>query len=109
MRRLTPQQKKELSYAKDRRNAYGENDKSSRTSIRQRKRMVNRANRRREQLFSAATGSPDADTADTAEQRFHAVAPKSWRKVPDQLLGDHVRTRLTRRAALQDTPPPAAP
>ena len=30
----TPQEKKHLSYAKDRRNPYGENSKSSRTAIR---------------------------------------------------------------------------
>ncbi|MFD0527546.1 hypothetical protein ACFQ1I_10530 [Kitasatospora arboriphila] len=46
MVRRTPREKKRLSYLKDRRNAFGENDKSSRTSIRRRKRAVNSANRR---------------------------------------------------------------
>ncbi len=34
MARRTPQEKKALSYVKDRRNDYGENDKSSRKNIR---------------------------------------------------------------------------
>src|SRR4028119_181715 len=46
MERKTPQEKKRLSYAKDRRNTYGENDKSSRKNIRRRKRHPNRSNRR---------------------------------------------------------------
>ena len=42
MARRSPQEKKTLSYAKDRRNDYGENDKSSRKSIRRNKRVPNR-------------------------------------------------------------------
>ena len=33
VKRKSPQEKKALSYAKDRRNTYGENDKSSRKNI----------------------------------------------------------------------------
>lgn len=33
MKRRSPQEKKRLSYAKDRRNDYGENDKSSRKNV----------------------------------------------------------------------------
>ncbi|MFE2009824.1 hypothetical protein [Streptomyces sp. NPDC059491] len=46
MERRTPQEKKRLSYLKDHRNNYGENDKSSRKSIRRNKRFPNSANRR---------------------------------------------------------------
>lgn len=98
MRKLTPQEKKELSYKKDRRNAYGENDKSSRKNIPLRKRLVNRANRHREQqLLSGATGTPDADAADTTEQRLLGTRPKSWRKIPDEPLGERIRKQLSRR------------
>ena len=40
--RSSPQEKKRLSYAKDRRNDYGENDKSSRKNIRRNKRACQR-------------------------------------------------------------------
>ncbi|UGT42762.1 hypothetical protein LTV02_04940 [Nocardia yamanashiensis] len=43
VRRKSPQEKKSLSYAKDRRNDYGENDKSSRRNIRRNKRFPHRA------------------------------------------------------------------
>jgi hypothetical protein len=47
MARKSPQVKKALNYAKDRRNDYGENDKSSRKNIRRNKRTPNRADRLR--------------------------------------------------------------
>ena len=43
--RRGPQEKKRLSYEKDRRNEYGENTAASRKGIGIRKRSVNRANR----------------------------------------------------------------
>jgi hypothetical protein len=43
----SPQEKKALSYAKDRRNAYGENDKASRKAIPLRKAGENRQDRRK--------------------------------------------------------------
>jgi hypothetical protein len=46
MVRRSPQEKKALSYAKDRRNVYGENDKSSRKNIRRNKRIPNKLRRR---------------------------------------------------------------
>jgi hypothetical protein len=42
----TPQEKKKLSYMKDRRNTYGENGKSSRKSIRLSKALNEPATRR---------------------------------------------------------------
>jgi hypothetical protein len=42
-RRRTPSEKKAISYSRDRRNVYGENSKSSRNSIRVRKRLRVRA------------------------------------------------------------------
>jgi hypothetical protein len=96
--RKSPQEKKRLSYLKDRRNNYGENDKSSRTSIRARKRAVNSANRRREQLALAQVGtSADTGGADVVELNLHRQRPKSWRKVPDAPLGAVVAGGLERR------------
>jgi len=99
MRRLTPQQKKDLSYAKDRRNAYGQNDKASRKIIPLRKRLVNRVNRHdAARLLSNAVGvSPDTDIAEVSEQRLAGKLPKSWRKRPDRSLREHAAERLARR------------
>jgi len=98
--RLTPQQKKAYSYAQDGRNIYGENDKSSRKNIPMRKRLVNKANRHADQqLLAGATGAPDAEVAEAAEQRAQGRRPKTWRKIPDRRLGEYLaRRRANRRA-----------
>jgi glutamate/tyrosine decarboxylase-like PLP-dependent enzyme len=103
-RSRSPQEKKAISYAKDRRNDYGENDKSSRKNIRRRKRDPNRADRHRERqvLASAAGTSVDAVVAEKAERAL--VTKKSkwytvrWRKWRDAPLADIVENRLRRRA-----------
>lgn len=101
MVRLTPQEKKRLSYAKDRRNNYGENDKSSRKNIRRNKRAPHRANRHHaHQVLGEAAGALAVDAADTAEQRLLAKRPKSWKKWPDMPLGDFVVGGLQRRLRL---------
>jgi len=98
MARKTPQEKKELSYAKDRRNGYGENDKSSRKNIPLRKRLVNRANRHAaQQGLSDTVGETDPEKADAAEQRVAGKRPKSWRKHPDIPLGEHVEKQAQKR------------
>ena len=56
----SPQEDKALSYARDRRNVYGENDKSSRKNIRRNKRHPNRSDRHRAgQDLAAGTGPVD--------------------------------------------------
>jgi hypothetical protein len=102
---VNPQDKKALSYARDGRNNYGQNDKASRRNIRKKKRGANRADRRREhQVLHDATGAPVETLADRAQERLNAKAPKvkSWfkRKVPDRPLGEHVEDRLRRRIML---------
>lgn len=95
--RRSPQEDKQLSYAKDRRNNYGENDKSSRTSIWLRKRLVNRANRHHDrQVLSSVAGIDDADDV---EQKVFAKRRKRWRKCPDLALGVHVESALMARQA----------
>ena len=70
MARKTPQEKKRLSLAKDRRNVYGENDKASRKNIPRAKSRVNRANRHTDrQVLDTALGVPDPELDDAAEQR----------------------------------------
>jgi hypothetical protein len=89
----TPDEKKVLSYQKDRRNTYGEAGARSRYSIRRRKAGVNRSYRHavREQLTLAAYGQdPGDDPADV-------VVRKYWKKCPDEPLRAVVRRKHTRR------------
>lgn len=87
----TPQEKKRLSYAKDRRNVYGEHDKGSRKTIRANKLHQRRSERRA--LNGALTTVADHITPDeltAAENNLKAVPPRRWRKCPDQPLGEVV-------------------
>ncbi|MFG2018105.1 hypothetical protein [Actinomadura geliboluensis] len=93
-----PREKKRLSYAKDRRNAYAENDKSSRNAVRLNKRFPNRANRHRlQRILRDATGTVDVDKAGEVEEVLARRRPKTWRKEPGLPLGDWVESRLQRR------------
>ncbi|MFE3194283.1 hypothetical protein ACFXHA_35120 [Nocardia sp. NPDC059240] len=99
----TPQEKKALSYAKDRRNDYGENDKSSRKNIPRTKRILNRSDRHRDRgQLAAATGRVDPTAAEYAETALLGQHSKwdtaRWRKRPDVPLGVIVRRTLQRRA-----------
>lgn len=97
MRRRTPQEKKRLSYARDRRNCYGENDKSSRTSIPQRRRRANRANRRlTDSLLSGADGAVDLVHAESVEDDARGRRPQRWTKVPDMPLGAYLERKRPR-------------
>jgi hypothetical protein len=95
----TPQAKKHHSLTRDRRNTYGEHDKSSRTAIRQRKRLASRL--RRQALRRALERS--AATAEDAG--VDVPAPRGqWRKCPDTPLGVVLHRRRLRRfeRALRD-------
>ncbi|WP_424527727.1 hypothetical protein ACOZ38_00010 [Sphaerisporangium viridialbum] len=101
MRRRSPQEKKRLSYAKDRRNDYGENDKSSRKNIPRNKRAPHRANRHRAaQVLEAARGAVDEVAEAAVEERLLSRRPKSWKKYPDAPLGEVVQQTLARRMGL---------
>jgi hypothetical protein len=86
-RRKTPQEKKQLSYDRDRRSIYGENDKSSRKNIPLSKQRAAQAYRTKtnELLGSVANGADPDDV----EARVRSVRGKgtssriSWRKTPD--------------------------
>jgi hypothetical protein len=85
---LTPQEKKALSYAKDRRNTYGENAKASRKSIPLSKARAQRAVRRSDKV------AIEASVEDVALTR---PKPK-WKKTPDKPLGEVVKGKLAWRA-----------
>ena len=101
MHRKTPQEKKAESYAKDRRNTYGENAKSSRKNIARRKRARARGERRiaREAFAPAVLDEAWIDGVDARAKRTHR---KGWQKFPDQPLGEVVQDKLARREALQE-------
>ncbi|SFR27590.1 hypothetical protein SAMN04488564_111123 [Lentzea waywayandensis] len=94
MTRKSPQEKKALSYAKDHRNSYGENDKSSRKNIQRNKRNRERANRRRDHQVLVAA-QPDDIESEIKRRR-----PKGswWRKWSDSPLAEIVARKLRRRA-----------
>ena len=86
-RRLTPQEKKILSYAKDCRNTYGENDKSSRKAIPRRKQQQRQNERRvlKANLKKSVEGS----------EELVIERPKlgMWRKVSDEPLASRLKWR----------------
>lgn len=94
MKRRSPQEKKALSYAKDRRNVYGENDKSSRKNLPRKRARVHRANRHSaHQVLLEATGAVDADRSEAVEQRLQGRRPRRFRKWPDLPLGEYLRSK----------------
>ena len=97
--RKSPQEKKQLSYTKDRRNFYGENDKSSRKNIPRNKRNRHRSERQRgQQQLSAALGAVDEDVEVDLDDRLTRTRRGiHWRKAPDEQLGVYVANRLKRR------------
>ncbi|HEV7643485.1 MAG TPA: hypothetical protein VGO50_06015 [Pyrinomonadaceae bacterium] len=98
MVKRTPQEKKELSYAKDRRNTYGESDKGSRKTIPANKARVNRLYRRKvNDVLQAAPELAEPEVVDAVEHKVASVKRKVWKKSPDTPLGEVVEMRLERR------------
>jgi hypothetical protein len=90
----TPQQKKHLSYAKDRRNTYGENSKSSRKNIPLSKALDIRAERHaQDQLLAKVTTSSNIDELVGIETSVKSVKPRQWKKLPDEPLGIVLKRR----------------
>jgi hypothetical protein len=96
---MTPQDKKRLSYLKDRRNTYGENSKSSRRSIARNKRVRSRSERRiAREAFADGGGEPEAERIDAIRARTLKKRRTAWTKWPDEPLGEVVERELARRA-----------
>ncbi|MET4803390.1 hypothetical protein [Bradyrhizobium sp. LB11.1] len=100
----TPQEKKQLSYANDRRNTYGENQKSSRKNIPRSKQLSHQGERRTvRQALIAAQGDVADAVADEAQsqawRKGRMKRLKSFRKSPDTPLGEVVQRRLRRRTS----------
>jgi hypothetical protein len=95
----SPQQKKHLSLVKDRRNGYGENDKSSRKNIPKSKALSHRKVRRQAKTLEVKWQSMAEATAESAE--LTSVTPRlqkgRFKKSPDVPLGEVVGGKLLRR------------
>jgi hypothetical protein len=88
----SPQEKKELSYARDGRNAYRENDKASRKAIPRRKSQRARATRRlaNQQMPKNVAEVPVEQTEDIDRVIGTAKHKHNWRKKPDIPLRDWI-------------------
>lgn len=103
MKRLTPQEKKALSYERDRRNNYGEAPHAARKAIPLNKARRNRSNRRHQNQQLRYVGpAPDEPLADELESRMLRRAPRVWKKSPDAPLGEVVARKVGGRAVLQE-------
>jgi hypothetical protein len=95
MKQRTPQEKKRLSYAKDRRNCFGENDKAARKAIRRNKVLPSRAYRRRvHQLLQREAAGLDIERAAFLDSDLRALKRRIWKKIPDKPLGLVMQWRM---------------
>lgn len=99
--RKTPQEKKKLSYAKDRRNVYGEKGSGSRHAIRRNKDKIERAARHEQkQLLHDVIGTTDEAEIAAIENavRLSPKGKKKFRKYPDAPLGEVIELKRKRHA-----------
>lgn len=98
----TPQEKKRLSYAKDRRNVFGENSKASRKGVPLAKARGIRGERHeQDQKLSVAVSAQDEDTLVAVELAVRAPKPRQWKKTPDKPL-QQVLARKARRKVVNE-------
>jgi len=96
----SPQEKKGLSYERDRRNTYGENSKSSRKNIPRSKALdIRRKRHGTKQALSSVLQARSQDQQVAAELAALASKPRRWEKQPDAPLGEYLATRKNRSTA----------
>jgi hypothetical protein len=95
----SPQDKKALSYAKDRRNGYGENAKASRKAIPRRKALENRDDRRKVVQALCEIQRLDEAKAAVIESSMQHDTNRvgGWTKKPDVPLLQHIASQRKRR------------
>lgn len=87
-----PQEKKRLSYEKDRRNMYGEGRTHSVKSIRRRKTTANRTFRRgNKRVVQLISTESDTDNKEIRQLGKMKMKKKKWKKVPDKPLQHYVK------------------
>ena len=103
MRKRTPQEKKKLSYERDRRNVYGNSPQAARKAIPLRKALRNRANRKlAKQEIAVQTLVPSGNLGEEIEARLDIKAPKAWIKDRDAPLGKVVADKLRNREMMRE-------
>ncbi len=103
MKRRSPQQKKQLSLKKDHRNSQGESPHGARKAIPLRKRLRTRAERHASKVPLVKVDE-DALAVDAAATRAEQKRKGSWKKAPDQPLGEVLERKTERRVRLQRNP-----
>jgi len=92
--RKSPQDKKALSYKRDRRNAYGESPHGARTSIPENKKRVNEEYRRKVKQEIKENSTRDLKEIDDGVKK---VKRRDWKKAPDLPLGEVIKRKGIRR------------
>jgi hypothetical protein len=92
-----PQEKKLLSYKKDRRNTYGERGSHSRHAIAAHKARDHRVFRREINQILHDAEVNQFDLLEKVDVEVKSVRKSSWRKCPDQPLSIVVERKLERR------------
>lgn len=93
-KRLTPQDKKLLSYLKDTRNTYGESGARSRFSIARNKVYVHQSLRHGQKLVLKRILKVTSGEIEIVEAEMKSIEPKRWRKCADSPLGELVAGKL---------------
>jgi hypothetical protein len=93
----SPQEKKLLSYKKDRRNTYGERGSHSRHAIAEHKARDRRVYRRQINQILNGAESNQPDLMEEVDIEVKSVPKSSWGKCPDEPLGKVVNWKLERR------------
>ena len=95
----SPQEKKSLSYANDRRNTYGENDKASRKAIPARKAGENRKVRRKANQALNVIDRLDDENAAVIESSLKQDLERvgGWTKSPDVSLAEYMEVQARLR------------
>ena len=93
----SPQEKKGLSYERDRRNIYGENSKSSRKNIPRSKALdIRRKRHETNQALHSVLQARSRDQQVVAELAVLASKPRQWKKQPDEPLGKYLANKKKR-------------
>lgn len=96
----SPQEKKSLSYANDRRNTYGENDNASRKAIPARKAGENRKVRRKANQALNVIDRLDDENAAVIESSLKQDLERvgGWTKSPDVSLAEYMEVQARLRS-----------
>jgi len=97
-----PQDKKRLSYSRDRRNVFGENDKASRNSIRKRKRYGihserSKANKIKQLNYNIYNEDYAGDIENRVLEESEKKRLDKFKKYPDMALGEFIGLQRRKR------------